>query len=1090
MDHWIAVSRRLAASAALVLLAASSAPGQAVSTASIAGTVRDESGGLLPGVTVLATQTATGLMRTVVTDESGGYTIPSLPIGPYRLEFSLQGFRSYVQTGITLEVNTNPTVNATLGVGELTETVQVEAAAPLIETRNSGIGQVMDNQRVVELPLNGRQTLDLVYLTGMATPSGTLGGARGTTFGAPSTISVAGGLANGATYLLDGGTHNDPFNNAAMPFPFPEALQEFKVETSALPAQYGHHSSSAINAVTRSGSNTFSGSLFEFYRDDALNATNPFATLGPDGQRRGDGLNRHQFGATAGGALVADRLFYFGGYQRTRIRRVIPTNFQFAPTPAMLAGDFTAIASPACNAGRQIALRGPFADNRIDPALFSAASVRLSRLLPVPANDCGQVFFDRFDDADQHVFVGRVDYSASNNHSLFGRYQVDRLDTPGDYDGVAFMSSSQAAFHNRSYSFVGGDTLVFSNNIVNSLRVTVNRGNYGKNAADLVDYSDLGIRATPLVPGVLRMAVTGGFSFQGGPALPGETPTWTYQAADDLTVIRGQHQFGVGANFIRSTFRSVSYLAASGNVSFTGQSTGHGLADFLLGRAASFSQGTVTGVDLASNYFGLYVQDSWRLSPKVTVNAGLRWEPYLPLESRNGQITRFDLDRFNRGVRSRVFTNAPAGLMFPGDEGMPGNKIARNQWGNFAPRVGVVWDPRAEGRQTLRASFGRFYDMPHLQAFVALAQMAPWGNTITMTNLPAGWDDPWAAYPGGNPIPITVSPEMAFPLAGAYTVFPTDLPATNMDQWNVSYQHQLGANWMASANYLGNNTSNIWGADQINPAVFGPGATVANTNQRRVLSRANPTEGAYYASIQQLDTGGTGTYNALLLSVQRRRAAGLTVQGNYTLSRCITDLANYEPGVAGQPFMIPGDRDGDRGRCATSSDHIANVSTVYELPAVGSAGLVRALTGGWQISGIVTARSGSYLTVTTGVDTALTGQPNQRANQILADPFTPDRTQTRWLDPAAFATPASGTYGTMPIDAIRGPGRWTVDMGLTRSFRVVDAQQLQFRLEAFNVLNHVNPSNPVTNLSSSNFGQITSTATDPRILQLAVKYQF
>ena len=1071
------------------VLTASPAFAQAVSTASISGTVRDESGAILPGVTVTATQTATGLTRTVVSDDAGGYTLQSLPVGPYRLEFTLAGFRTFVQTGITLQVNTNPTVNATLSLGELSETVQVEASAALIETRNPGLGQLMENEQVVELPLNGRQTLDLVYLTGMATPSGTLGGARGTTFGAPQTISVAGGLANGAAYLLDGGTHNDPFNNAAQPFPFPEALQEFKVETSALPAQYGYHSAAAVNAITRSGTNSLSGSVFEFFRDDALNATNPFSPLGPDGKRRGDGLNRNQFGGTLGGPIVTDRLFFFAGYQQTRIRRLPPTEFQFVPTPAMLAGDFTAVTSPACNAGRpQLTLRAPFVNNRVSPALFSPAAVRLAGMLPVPDNPCGQVFFDRPDDADEYALVSKIDYTAGSSHSLFGRLQVVRLDTPGNFDGTTLMSYSAASFKNRLYSFVFGDTLLFGNNAVNGLRVTVNRGDYRKFHTPIVDYSDLGIRATPVVPDALRMSVTGGFSLTPAPSLPGETPTWTYQVAEDFSVIRGPHQFGVGANYIYTRLDSKSYLAASGNVTFTGQQTGLGLGDFLLGRAASFSQGTVAGLNLRSHYVGLYAQDTWRMSPNVTFSLGLRWEPYLPVSSATDQITYFDRGRFDRGLRSSVFRNAPPGLMFPGDEGMPGSKIARNQWSNVAPRVGVVWDPGGEGRESVRGSYGRFYDVPHLQGFVALPQSAPWGNTITVTNLPAGWDDPWVAYPGGNPIPIAVSPDMQFPQAASYTIFPLDLAATNMDQWNVSYQRQIGGAWMVSANYLGSHTRNLWGADQINPAVFGPGATVANTNQRRVLSLQDPVAGAAFASIQVLDNDGTAEYHGLLLSVQRRRASGLTVQGNYTRSHCVTDLQNYEPGIAGAPFMIPGRRDLDRGKCANSADHIFNLSTVYEIPGAGG-GVTRALTSGWQLSGIVTARSGSYFTVTTGVDTALTGQPNQRANQVIGDPFVPNRSVNAWLNPAAFQAPAAGSYGTMPIDALLGPGRWLVDLGLSRGFRL-DRHQLQLRFEAFNVLNHVNPANPISTMNNPNFGRVVATATEPRILQLAVKYLF
>ena len=280
-------SRCLLGSVLALLFAGSMAFGQAVSSASIAGTVRDSSGSVLPGVTVTSTQTDTGLTRVVVSDEAGRYTISNLAVGPYKLEFMLQGFRTFVQTGIVLQVSGSPTINAALELGAVEESVTVEGESPLIETRSVGIGMVVDNQRVLELPLNGRETLDLVYQTGMAVSGGTLGGARGgATSTSPGTIAVAGGLANGTTYTLDGATHNDPFNGSSMPLPFPEALQEFKVETSALPAQYGHHSAAAVNAVTKSGTNMVSGTAFEFLRDDALNARDPFASIGADGKPR------------------------------------------------------------------------------------------------------------------------------------------------------------------------------------------------------------------------------------------------------------------------------------------------------------------------------------------------------------------------------------------------------------------------------------------------------------------------------------------------------------------------------------------------------------------------------------------------------------------------------------------------------------------------------------------------------------------------------------------------------------------------------------------------------------------------------------
>jgi hypothetical protein len=1086
------------------LLLPASAFAQAVSTASIGGTVRDTSGGVLPGVAVTATQTATGSTRSAVTDENGAYLLTALVIGPYRLEFSLAGFRTYVQTGIVLLVNTNPTVNAALQLGDVAETIQVVAQTPLIETRSSGIGMVVENERVEQLPLNGRQTLDLVYLTGMAAPGGTLSGGRSGTAGpgSPGTIAVAGGLPNGTAYLLDGSNHNDPYNSGAMPFPFPEALQEFKVETSALAAQYGYHSAAVVNAVTRSGTNVIRGSAFEFLRDDSMNAHDPFAAIGADGKRRTDGLNRNQFGGSFGGPIARDRLFYFAAYQRTRVRRVPTSSFQFVPTAAMLAGDFTAFNSPQCQSGRQPPdLRAPFAGNRVDPAQFSPASLKLVSLLGVtPSNACGQVFFDRVDNNDEHLFTGKVDYSTGGKHTLFARLQYQKYDSPTDFDGQTPMSFSTSAFANRVYSLAVGDTMLLSNDTINAFHATYNRGDFAKAYTPLFDYADLGVRATPVLPGYMRLSVTGGFSIDPPGALPTLTPTWTYEFADDFTTIRGSHQLGFGVDYIHNKYESTSQLQAGGNTTFTGQATGLGMADFLLGRAASFTAGTPTGVHVSNHYVGLYAQDSWRVSSKLTVNAGLRWDPYFPVYGHDSRLTRFDLDRFTRGLRSTVFPNAPAGLVFPGDDAMPGNSVARNQLWHFGPRVSAIVDPEGAGRETIRASYGRLYDLPHLQMFSGQAQMAPWGNSTTVTNMPQGWDNPWVAVPGGDPIPAALDGPNAssvFPLFSNYATWPLDLPPTTTDQWNISYQRQIAANWMVSANYLGNFVDHIWYSTQINPAVFGPGASTANTNQRRVLFQQNPTEGQYYASVQEVKPDGSSRYNAVMLQVQRR-GDGLSVQGNYTFSHCETDRWNTSPGVDGLSIMVPGRPELDRARCQNSPDHNVSSSIVYQIPYAGS-GMVRALSSGWQVSGILSARSGSYYTVNSGTDVALIGQccgtigsPFQRANQVLDDPFMPNRSYVQWLNPNAFQSAAAGAFGTMPLDAIRAVARWNIDMALSRSFRFGGNRQVQLRAEGFNVLNTVTPGNPQTTLGSSDFGRVTSLAggTAPRVIQLGAKYQF
>ena len=373
----------LSSAVLIVLLTVTTVWAQGGATAQISGLVRDESAGILPGADVTITQTDTGFKRSVVTDAAGAFAFPNIPIGPYRLEAMLQGFRSFVQTGIVLQVNSSPSFNVTLSLGQVAETITVQGESPLIDTGKMGISQVMDNKRIVDLPLNGRNPADLLqFLPGaVAQPalnatSRSMGGSNG-----GLSYSLAGGLSFGVSYTLDGATHNNPYDNLNMPLPFPDALQEFRAETSALTAQNGMHSGGAVNAVTKSGTNQFRGDAFEFFRHHSLNATDPFAAKNPDGSRKDDGLKRNQYGATLGGPIKTNKLFFFAGYQGTNTR-VIPTdNRAFVPTAAMLAGDFTAFASPACNGGRQINLPAAlgFTGNRIDPSQFSKAALNISR---------------------------------------------------------------------------------------------------------------------------------------------------------------------------------------------------------------------------------------------------------------------------------------------------------------------------------------------------------------------------------------------------------------------------------------------------------------------------------------------------------------------------------------------------------------------------------------------------------------------------------------------------------------------------------------------------------------------------------------
>ena len=1076
-----------------VVLACTAAWAQAVSGAQINGTVRDQSAAALPGVTVTVTHMDTALTRTVVTDDEGSYVLQNLPVGPYRFEAALQGFRTYVQTGIVLQVGANPTLIVTLELGQVEETVSVQGSAALVETRNPGIGQVITNEQVLELPLNGRQLTELVFQAGLATggkATTDAPGANALNSGVRSypntTIAVAGGLSNGMTYILDGGTHNDPMNSLNLPLPFPDAMQEFKVETSALPAQYGHHSAAAVNAVTKSGTNVLHGSLFEFVRDDSLNATNAFAARGADGKRRSDGLHRDQFGGTAGGPVIAGKLFYFGGYQGTRVN-VTPTSmFQFVPTAAMLAGDFSAIASPECNAGRTIALRAPFVDSRVSPTQFSPAALNLSARLPRPINDCGQVFFDRKTESAEHIALGRVDYQVSNNHSVFARYQLAQYGSEPDNDPNNVLAYANGPIDDTVHSVVLGDTYLLGPNTVNSFRATYNSSDIRKDYVPFFDYGDLGIRNVAIpIPGFMAITVSGGFSMGPTGAKPSIVPTQAFQFVDDLSLVRGAHQIGLGVNFIHSSLDSISVGAAAGSFGFTGVNTGLGLADFLLGRPATFNQGQLYTPRGKMNYIGMYVQDAWRVSSNLSLNVGLRWDPYLPYYSDQEHFNHFSLEQFRTGVRSTVFKNAPVGVIFEGDPGYPGNAVSENYLPSFAPRVAAIWDPAGDGRMTIRAAWGIFLDLPHMWNFLGFDRGTPFGTELTTTN--GTFDEPWINTPGGNPFPIVAHPDIAFPLYGGFVSFPLDMKPPYSKQWNVSVQRQLGSAWVVSANYLSSRGHRLPVGDQLNPAVYTPGATTATTNQRRALSLENPVEGRLYGPIAGVTPIGTSAYDALLVSAQHRTADGLFVSGNWTVSRCISDVVNYEPSVAGIELVKPGDPEYDRGSCgATDQRHVVNLSTVYQVPGV-SGGLVRLMTSDWQASAILSARSGTHFSATTGVDVALNGQANQRPNTTGEDVYLKEG--YRWLNPAAFRNPAAGEFGDLENNSLVGPSRFNIDVGLTRSFRMGGAQQIQFRAEVFNVLNRVHLSNPVAALNSPNFGLITA-AGDPRIIQLALKYMF
>ncbi len=1076
-------------------------------TAQISGTVRDQSGAVLPGVEVNATQTATGAKRTAVSDETGSYTLTNLPIGPYLLEASLPGFRTYVQTGIVLQVGANSVVPVVLQVGQVSEQIEVQADAALVETRTTGVGQMIDNQRVLELPLNGRNPTELIFLAGIAVQTTNVNLNSGVRNYATTVISVAGGLDGGLNYVLDGGTHNDPENSLNMPLPFPDALQEFKIETSGVPAQYGHHSAGVINAVTKSGTNSFHGDIFEFVRNGSMNARNAYALTN-------DGLKRNQFGGVIGGPIIQNKLFFFAGEQITTQRSNPSANKQIVPTARMLAGDFTTFASPQCQ-GRDVTLAAPFgtggfARNTIDPRLFSSQALALSARLPKSENECGLTQFGGVGSINEYLTAVKVDYQKTDRHSLFVRYMGARKDAPWDYDGKNILTSSKGQLNQRTHTMVLGDTFLIGSGTVNSFHLTGIRTVNPRINPIVVDLNDIGVRNVT-VPfkghmnfgvgsGVVNGVNPNGFTISGSDVQPGVYNSTGVEIANDVSLVKGAHQWGFGVNWSRLIFSGQSNVTANPTFTFSGQTrTGLALGDFMTGNPSQFSQGVTNQIYPRQTYFALYLQDTWKATQNFTVNFGVRYEPFIaPYDGLRRFPVFFSYEKFNAGFVSPTYPKAPIGLQLTGDPGLPKNgKFFFDRWLHFAPRLGLAYDPAGDGLMVIRAAYGIFNELPTLWTFFGNGGASPWNSSVAIQN--PSFADPWNlpsgtfpnGIPGGNPIPSYFTKNSDFPLNGNFNNLRINAQSTYIHQWNLSVQKQVGQDWLFSGSYIGNSAIHLWGPqNQLNYAPYTPTATTGNVAQRRVLTLANPNAGRYYGGIGDTEDGGTGNYNAMLLSVQRRRARGLTVSGNYTLSHCIGDGVVTQPGNGG---ITPGMRKYSRGNCGSTNlggdrRHVVNLSTVVETPTFANRTL-RILGSGWQVSGILKLQSGTSFTVTSGFDNTLTGtNDNGRAQQVLADVYRPNKNRDGWLNPAAFVRPAPGQYGNA-ANSLRGPGIIQLDMGLTRKFQITEGHTVEFRAEAFNLPNHVNPLNPSTVLNSANFGKSTS-ALDPRIMQLALKYVF
>ena len=858
---------------------------QTISTSQIRGTIQDPSGGAVAGAEIKLTQTATGAVRTVTSGQDGSYTLPDLSVGTYRLEVTKEGFSKYVQTGLELQGGVNPTINVVLMVGAVTQEVTVQAESVMVDTQSTGVGQVIAPQEVQDLPLNGRQLTDLLSL------SGAVGQGRAFRASYPSSavLSVAGGTQGSVAYWLDGGTHNDPLSNQNLPLPFPDTVQEFKVETSSLPAQYGTHPAGAVNAVSKSGGNVFHGDAFEYVRNFMFDSRNTAFAGGTAADVKRAPLKRNQFGGTVGGPIKKDKLFFFVGWQDTIQRDSTPATTTL-PTEAMLEGNFQPClgAAPLLKAPYGTGGAGP---NQINPASFSPIIVALESHLPVAPGigsmgspgACGLYNYQIPINFTENQGLARVDYHLSNRHTIFGRYFITNWEQqpgapnlPADQGGLFIAGIDGQS--NRVQSLTLGDTFLFGSNTVNNLRLTANRSRNltvqnstldlaglfaeaGVPANQIGDIYQLGPQVSKFFPHYMAgFNVAGGF-FGLFASTPSLQPYDTLEAADDVSLSRGAHQISFGVDFINLRAFAHNYLLNQGQFTFDGSRTGaqlpsSGLGDYLLGYTAAgtgFSQDAPIPSIQRQNVFSLYAQDAWKATRRLTITAGLRWDPFFGHTDPAGHVVNISLPNIINDVHSTKFPTAPAGYLFLGDPGGPSNnKLSKNAMNEWSPRLGIAWDPRGDGRTAIRAGFGLFYDFPNF-SYDQFGFEEPYGGAVN--NPAAGVDrlgnpgictstclsDPWGtlagapnafsftdqqgiAHNGENPFPqfVGTGPTNAAYLPSALVFsYPQKTKPTYIMQYNLTVEQQLGKTWVVSVGYIGSQQRHLWGNNEANPGMQG-----------------------------------------------------------------------------------------------------------------------------------------------------------------------------------------------------------------------------------------------------------------------------
>jgi len=863
------ISRRLAGKLrvsipALLILTACAVHAQIAGTGNIQGTVVDASGALIPNATVTLIEASTQVKRTTQTDQAGVYLFPNLPISTYNLKAGASGFETYEKTGIVLEVGSNISINPALKVGKADVTVETHADALSLQTEDTSFKQTIDESTVQEMPLNGRQMTNLITLSGGSTtaPGGDFTGSKYSY--QTIAVSVAGGMGNTTQWKLDGGDNNEYMGNGNLPFPFPDAVNEFSVESTALGAQSGStHSGGLVNVVTRSGTNQYHGSGFEFIRNNYVDAINFFST-------KPDTLHQNQYGATFGGPIERNKIFAFAGHQRLRAIQSGSPIEMYIPTAANLAGDWSATNAPCvpnpatpgtCLSGQQ--LYDPLTGNPIPgnkypaPPTYNAQALALMAYMPTNYQNAntGEVSFTIPSEVFDNEFVTRVDYTINSRNNLYARYFIDGYQAPsfffkGGTDGGVLVTSQAPGNYERVQTAVISEAFTWRPNLVNSFHASAAKRVDLRQSAPGINGNSLGITQYDEVPTNLELEVTGGtasWNTYCGTCSNGFFNVDDEGVSDDLTWIKGNHQLVVGGEFVKVHFNEVAGFQANGNYQFNGEfsgsgpvggnTIGNGNLDFLWGAMELFGQSKEQQLALRGPVPSLYIQDTYHASKRLTIAGGVRWEPeFIPRDQFN-RGTTFSMAAFLAGQTSGVYPNAPPGTFFYGDPGVT-KSFTNNPIWNFNPNIGATWDPFGNGNTVIRGGLQLAYDEANFYTTNRNHQNPPFATNVNVsTTGPICFSEPWLLggtgygcdQVGGSntspfPQPVVPTPATAvFPAQGEWIEINSPYKVPDTLQWTLSVQHQFGHGWQAQVDYIGNHTTNMPVGTEIDPAIYTPG---------------------------------------------------------------------------------------------------------------------------------------------------------------------------------------------------------------------------------------------------------------------------